>query len=497
VAARHRTTTLMALLAVATLWSACAHRKLPENFQIAVPAAFPPTASAEIPLAIGDVVEVSYFKSYDLDGPYRLGAGDALEIVLRPGNLNEPYRLATNDQVVVVVQGATDAGAYRLESGDQISVVVPTRTDLSYTAIILPDGSVVLPVVGQVQLRGLTVPEAVSALQRRYRRYLDAPQIDLLVTQSVGRELRETVTILPDGSGTVRLLGPVQLRGRTVDEVSADLSKRYEAYISRPKVDVLVTRSNPTVTHRVTLLPDGRVTLPLIGAVSLRGMSVEQASETLTARYSATQSQMVADVLIVEPGGRIDNFFEILAQSPQGPMRDGTVTDDGLLRLPLIPPIEAADRLFADVSAQIGTAYAKLFPELQVNTVFALRRSQRKVTVLGEVVRGGMYDVLQPISVLEALALGGGLTDRAWRSQILLLHPDYRARTLTVRVLDMSKGLTMVDPSLLATTVRAQDIVYVPRNRISDVSLFVQQYITSMIPFNLRVNVLVGGPQPE
>jgi protein involved in polysaccharide export with SLBB domain len=343
----------------------------------------------------------------------------------------------------------------------------------------------------------LTIAEAVATLQRRYRSYLDAPRIDLLVTQSVGRELRDTVTILPDGSGTVRLLGPVPLRGKTVDEVIADLSKRYEVYISRPKVDVLVTRSSPSVTYKVTLLPDGRVTLPLIGAVSLRGMSVEQAVETLTARYAATQSQMVADVVIVEPGARIDNFFEILAQSPQGPMRDGTVTDDGLLRLPLIPPIEAADRLFADVSAQIGSAYAKLYPELQVNTVFALRRSQRKVTILGEVVRGGMYDTLQPVSVLEALALAGGLTDRAWRSQVLLLHPDYRARTLTVRVVDLSKGLTMVDPSLLATAVRAQDIVYVPRSRISDVNSFVQQYITSMIPFNLRVNVLVGGPQPE
>ena len=122
-------------------------------------------------------------------------------------------------------------------------------------------------------------------------------------------------------------------------------------------------------------------------------------------------------------------------------------------------------------------------------------RSQRKVSVLGEVMRGGVFDAVQPMSVLEALALAGGFTDRAWRGQVLLLHPDYRARTLTVSVVDMSRGLNMTDPSLLATTVRAQDILYVPRSRISDVNLFVQQYITSMIPFNL--SILIGGTRVQ
>jgi polysaccharide export outer membrane protein len=416
-----------------------------------------------------------------------------LEVVLRAGTLSEPYKLSIGDQIDVVVKGATDGANYQLQAGDEVSVVVPNRPDLSRQAVILRDGSIILPAVGRVEIRGMTIPQAVAVLERRYRPHLDSPRVDLLVVQSVMPQIRETVTVLPDGSGTVPLLGPVPLNGRTVDEVVADLSQRYTAHYYRPKVDVLVTRASPSVTYKVKLLPDGRATLPVVGAVRLGGMTVEQASEALTKLYSAAQGRTVTDVLVTEPGARIDDFFEILAANPQGAVREATITDDGYLRLPLIPPIPAADRLFKDVSAQIDSAYAQVLPELEVNTVFALRRSQRKMTVLGEVVRAGMFDVVQPITVLEALGLAGGFTDRAWRAQVLLLQPDYRERTLSVRVLDFRKGLHMVDPALLATTVRAQDIVYVPRSRIGDVNVFVQQFVAGMIPFNLRIDVLAGG----
>jgi protein involved in polysaccharide export with SLBB domain len=484
---------IIPILIVGALLPACTHRGLPENFRVAVPTAFPPTAAADIPLGIGDVVEVSYFKSLTHEGSYRLGTGDALEIVLRQGTASGPYKLAIGDQIDVVVKGTTDGGDYRLQVGDEISVIVPNRVDLSRQAVILRDGTVVLPTVGRVLIRGMTIREAVATLERRYRAYLEAPRIDLLMIKSVAPELRENVTVLPDGTGTVPLLGPVPLRGRTVDEIVTDLTNRYLAFYDKPKIDVLVTRSNPTgVTHKVKLLPDGRVTLPLVGAVRLGGMTVEEAAEALTSRYSAVLENTVADVLVVEPGGRIDDFFEILAQNPQGAAREATISDDGFLRLPLIPPIAAADRLFADVSAQIHVAYAQVLPELEVNTVFALRKSQRKITVLGEVVQGGMFDVVQPISVLEALALGGGFSDRAWRSQVLLLHPDYKERTLTVRILDMRAGLRMTDPSLLTTMVRAQDILYVPRTRIGDVNVAIQQFVTSLIPFNLRIEIVTN-----
>jgi polysaccharide export outer membrane protein len=475
---------------LATTWVAgCSHKGLPENFRLAVPAVPAPVVSAEIPLGIGDVIAVSYFKSFAVDGPYRLGTGDVLEVALRRDTVKQPYRLGTGDQIDVVVHGASEGGNYQLQVGDEVSIVVPARADLSHQGVILRDGSIVLPVLGRVEIRGMTVPEAVAALERRYRAHLNEPRIDLLVTRSVVPQLRENVTVLPDGTGTVPRLGSLPLRGRTVDEVAGDLSKRYGAYYYQPKVDVLVTRATPTVNHKVTLLPDGRVTLPLVGAARVGGMTVEEASAALTKLYRPVLDDTVVDVLVIEPGARIDDFFDVLIQSPLGAVREATITDDGLLRLPLIAPIKALDRPFAEVSEQIDRAYAEVLPELEVTPVFALRLSQRRVSVLGEVIRAGVFDILQPISVLEALAMAGGFTDRAWRGQVLLLHPDYREKTMTVRVLNMSKGLRMIEPLQLATVVRPHDIIYVPRTRIGDINVFVQQYISGLIPFNLRVEI--------
>src|SRR5688572_9720887 len=363
------------LLAAATV-PACTHRSLADDFKVAVPSVPPAVVPAEIPLGIGDVVEVSYFKSFSVEGHYLLGTGDVLEIVVRTATVGDPYRLAVGDQLEVVVRGATDGTAYQLQVGDEIRVVVPTRPDLSHQGLILRDGSIVLPAVGRVEIRGLSIPQAVAVLERRYRTQLDTPRIDLLVTKSVVSEVREDVTVLPDGTGTLPLLGAVPLRGRTVAEVVSDLSKRYFEHYYRPRVDVLVMRASPTVTHKVTLLPDGRISLPLIGVVQLGGMTVEEAAAALSKLYSSTFEGSRVDVLVSEPGKRIDKFFEVLIENPLGAVREATITDDGLLRLPLIQPIAALNKPFSEVSAQIDRAYAQVLPELEVSTVFALRRSQ-------------------------------------------------------------------------------------------------------------------------
>jgi polysaccharide export outer membrane protein len=484
-----RTATACSALALAAV--GCSHNQVASDFQISVPAAYAPTDVAEIPLAIGDVLQIEYFRSYALDGHYRIGIGDALKVLVRSDDVGGDYRLTLDDQVEVVAKaGNGQNGQYRLQVGDAVRLVIPTRDDLSLTTTILPDGSAVMPLVGPVELRGLTIREAVSRLEGSYAALLDPPKVDLLVIGVAETEIRQKLGLLPDGSGTLPLVGTVQLRGKTVAELTGELSERYADYFFEPKVDLIVTRTEATYAYESTILPDGRATLPLVGAMELSGLTVEEASERLREAYGEHVDDPIVDVLITESGWRANDFFEILRESSNGRARDTTVTDDGMIRLPLIDPIQAASRSFTEVQSDIVAAYSDVLPEIEVNAVFSLGRSQRKISVLGEVTRAGMFDAIQPISALQALALGGGFTDRAWRSQVLLIHPDFEQKTLTVRVVDMKKGLRLGDPSLLATTVRARDIVYVPRKPISDVNLFVQQYIATMIPFELRVDVV-------
>ena len=64
----------------------------------------------------------------------------------------------------------------------------------------------------------------------------DALSIKLFYTS----ELNEDVTVRPDGRISLQLVGDVPVAGRTPEEVSQELRERYAGYLTRPDVTVIV-----------------------------------------------------------------------------------------------------------------------------------------------------------------------------------------------------------------------------------------------------------------
>ncbi|MGB5160097.1 MAG: polysaccharide biosynthesis/export family protein [Thermoanaerobaculia bacterium] len=67
-----------------------------------------------------------------------------------------------------------------------------------------------------------------------------------VLTLSVWREdqLQVTVPVRPDGRIVVPLLGEIEVVGRTPMEVQADLTKGYEEFVTAPAVSLVVTEIN-------------------------------------------------------------------------------------------------------------------------------------------------------------------------------------------------------------------------------------------------------------
>lgn len=81
---------------------------------------------------------------------------------------------------------AADSGPshYRLGTGDVISVAVFDEKDLSLEKIRLGDSGVVsYPMLGDIQVKGLTVLELQQKLTAGLRAYLINPQVTILVDQ--------------------------------------------------------------------------------------------------------------------------------------------------------------------------------------------------------------------------------------------------------------------------------------------------------------------------
>lgn len=413
---------------VLTTVSGSAEEPLPVD-----PAAPRPVDEFTLRLAPGDIVELSYFKSYSPKSSYELRVGD---------------------QIQVEVSRKPPGPEYILAEGDALEIVVHLET-------------------------------ALQAQQRA-----------IVGSDRGGRaELREAVTVLPDGRLSLPWIGSVELRGKTVDQARTALTELYRRHFRQATVDVLVLKAwAPAVRQTSSVLPDGRVTLPLVGSVALAGLSADEAADELEKLFRSYVPQPQVDVLVTESRAQLTDFFEILSTAPEGPTRTVMVNEEGLIGLPLIGTLQAGGRTLVELGNEIVRAYALVLPDLRVDTVLKKRRP-RWITILGEVNRDGSYEASRPVTPLEALAMGGGLTDRARRSQVLLIRPAEDG-SLNVKALDLKKALRDAARTegyqrhfALVEAVHPGDILYVPRSRIGNVNVFVEQYIRALLPFDPAIGI--------
>jgi polysaccharide biosynthesis/export protein len=97
---------------------------------------------------------------------------------------------------------------YRVGAGDVLDVMVLGNQDLSRVASIQPNGSIALPLLGEVQVAALTVSEIKAKLTSLLARdYLVSPQVEVRVKEYSS----QFVTVL----GEVNTPGRKPLRGRT------------------------------------------------------------------------------------------------------------------------------------------------------------------------------------------------------------------------------------------------------------------------------------------
>ncbi len=70
-------------------------------------------------------------------------------------------------------------GAYRLGPGDQVQIDILNLPDLSRPQQVLPEGTVIFPVAGAIQLQGLTLTEAADEIAFRLSVFLNDPIVSV------------------------------------------------------------------------------------------------------------------------------------------------------------------------------------------------------------------------------------------------------------------------------------------------------------------------------
>ena len=146
------------------------------------------------------------------------------------------YLLGTGDTISVVVQ--RPPGPYRLGTGDTISVVVQRFPDLSFQAVINPEGNIIVPLIKTVSLQGLTLEQAQEKIRLLLNRYVVEP---IVVLSLAGQrpDLSFQAVINAEGNILVPLVGTLSLQGLNVEEAQ----EKIRLALSRVLVDPIVVSS--------------------------------------------------------------------------------------------------------------------------------------------------------------------------------------------------------------------------------------------------------------
>jgi polysaccharide export outer membrane protein len=166
------------------------------------------------------------------------------------------------------------------------------------------------------------------------------------------------------------------------------------------------------------------------------------------AAQEAPEPRAHLDEYVIGP----EDILDISVWDNEQISRTVPVRPDGRISLPLLNDVHAAGLTpmrLRDVLA------ALLVPYMPVASVSVIVREVHsfKVTVLGEVRTAGRYDLKSPSTVLDLIAMAGGLTEYASRSRIVVLRREGKGRRQIPFTFDRLQDNFDVEPD---------DIILVP-----------------------------------
>lgn len=165
------------------------------------------------------------------------------------------------------------------------------------------------------------------------------------------------------------------------------------------------------------------------------------------------------------------------------------VSPDGKITLRLIGAIPAAGMTPSQLAGQIDKDYLS---ELRSPDVAVIVKNMpgRQVYVQGQVNHPGAFPLEPGMTALQALADAGGVTQDAADNNVVLIRRDACGRATGER-LDLAGAVDNPDKGEDAALL-PYDVLVVPRSRIANMDLFVQQYIRGLLPIQPYFSMTPG-----
>lgn len=151
------------------------------------------------------------------------------------------------------------------------------------------------------------------------------------------------------------------------------------------------------------------------GAVLLTSAAVE--GQSLMAAVTPARPDVVLDDYVIGP----DDVLSIIFWRNKEMSGDVVVRPDGRITLPLLNDLAASGLTPSQLRERIATDAAK-FIEDPEPTVTVRQINSRRVYITGAVAKPGPYPLVAPLSVMQLIALAGGLNEWAHGKDIVVMR---------------------------------------------------------------------------
>ncbi len=209
--------------------------------------------------------------------------------------------------------------------------------------------------------------------------------------------------------------------------------------------------------------------LPLLGVLSCA------TPKNLQPATLQTPQSPVRAPYVLQPGDVVTVKFYFNPELNE----DVVVRPDGMISLQLVGDVEAAGRTPTALAADLTQKYVGELANPKVN-VIVRQLSGERVYVSGEVGKQGLVPMSAGLTLYQAIQQAGGLLDSAHRKQIVLIRQtaDGRPAGTAIDIRPIESGEHPEED----VPLRPFDIVFVPKSKIGNLDMWVDQYFRKLIP---------------
>lgn len=231
----------------------------------------------------------------------------------------------------------------------------------------------------------------------------------------------------------------------------------------------------PDLSFQAGINPEGNIVVPLLGTVSLQGLTLQQAQEKI--RRGLNRFVVDPNVTLSLVGVRPDLNFA------------ATINPEGNIFVPQVGQVSVQGLTLEEAQEKIRTLLNRVLVKPVVSVSLAGQRPVQ-VTISGEVTRPGIYPVGGVLRVSDALLVAGGSTQQADLRQVQIRRKLIDGSIVTQNI-DLYTPLQngSAQPNL---RLQDGDAVIIPRREIATDTNYDRNLVarsTLAVP-QIRVRVL-------